>query len=272
MIPPRVGTQEPKESPSRLFSRSTGATPLNRDLCQVCWLGRIDYLHARTLQELLARARAEDCVTDTLLLLEHPPIYTLGRRGSEEHVLVSQQVLEKQGVAIYRTDRGGGVTFHGPGQLVGYPVVSLKDRQGGLGRYLRDLEEILIQVLSQFSISAGRLQGFTGVWVVDRKIAAIGVKLNAGRITGHGFALNVTTDLSYFSQIVPCGIRHKGVTSIARVLGHEVPLVPVRKAVAKTFSKAFKKHAEEVVPEKLFAFAKGTWGTADVTRACGVTS
>jgi lipoyl(octanoyl) transferase len=272
MIPPRVGTQEPKESPSRPFSRSTGATPLNRDLCQVCWLGRIDYLHARTLQELLARARAEDCVTDTLLLLEHPPIYTLGRRSNEKHILVPRQVLEKQGVAVYRTDRGGGVTFHGPGQLVGYPVVSLKDRQGGLGRYLRDLEEILIRVLSQFAIVAGRLQGFTGVWVGDRKIAAIGVKLNAGKITGHGLALNVTTDLSYFSQIVPCGIHHKGVTSMARILGREVPLAPVRRAMAKAFSQVFQKHAQEVAPGELFAFAKGMGQAAHVARASGVTS
>ena len=272
MIPPRPGIQEPKESPSRFFSRSTAAMPLDPDLCQVCWLGRTDYLHARTLEELLARARAEDRVTDTLLLVEHPPIYTLGRRSDDKHILVPRQVLERQGVAVCRTDRGGGVTFHGPGQLVGYPVVSLKDRQGGLGRYLRDLEEILIRVLSQFAIPAGRLQGFTGVWVEDRKIAAIGVKLNAGRITGHGFALNVTTDLSYFSQIVPCGIHHKGVTSMSRILGREVPLAPVRKALTKAFSQVFKKHAEEVAPEKLFAFDKGTRQTADATRACGVTS
>jgi lipoyl(octanoyl) transferase len=176
-------------------------------------------------------------------------------------------MLEKQGVAVYRTDRGGDVTFHGPGQLVGYPVMNLKDRQGGLGRYLRDLEETLIQTLSQFGVSAGRLQGFRGVWIEERKIAAIGVKLNAGRITGHGFALNVTTDLAYFSQIIPCGLLNKGVTSMAHILGYEVSLSHVTEAVTRAFSKVFNMEARSVSPKILFHFLQGTPRTTEVTKA-----
>jgi len=225
---------------------------LYREVCHVCRLGLVDYGAAWELQKALARARAEERIPDTLLLLEHPPTYTLGRRANEAHLLVSRQTLMQQGIAVYDVDRGGDVTFHGPGQLVGYPVLSLKDRQGGAGRYLRTVEEVLIMALAGFGVSAGRLPGFTGVWVENEKIAAIGVKINACRITGHGFALNVTTDISYFDRIIPCGIREKGVTSLSRVLDRGVvPLDEAAHKVIHAFGKVFDIEMTEINPAEL---------------------
>ena len=220
-------------------------------ICRFCWLGRVDYGSAWRLQKILAEDRAAERIEDTLLMLEHPPTYTLGRRGSEAHLLVDGEVLARQGVEVHRVDRGGDITFHGPGQLVGYPVVSLEGRQGGASRYLRDLEEVLILGLESLGVSAGRQQGLTGVWVGGEKIAAIGVKINARRVTGHGFALNVTTDLGYFRQIVPCGIRGKGVTSLARVLGHPPDMARVQGAVVDAFGQVFGMEMVPVSPESI---------------------
>jgi lipoyl(octanoyl) transferase len=206
---------------------------------QVCWLGQIEYQSARHLQESLAIARSEELIPDTLLLLEHPPTITLGRLGKEENLLVTRELLKQEGVAVYRTDRGGDVTYHGPGQLVGYPVVNLKYRPGRTGGYLRDLEQVLITSLQQFGLTAVTLPGLTGVWVGNEKIAAIGVKVNARRISGHGFALNVTTDLSYFDKIIPCGILNKGVTSLERILGIRPSLTDVAQVVSKAFFQVF---------------------------------
>jgi lipoyl(octanoyl) transferase len=208
-------------------------------LCRVCWLGRMDYEKAWSLQKTLAEARADELIPDTLLLLEHPPTYTIGRRGREEHLLISQELLASQGIALYRVDRGGDITFHGPGQLVGYPVLSLKGRPGGPGKYLRSLEDVLIQGIGSFGVASGRVQGLTGVWIGSEKVAAIGVKINARRITEHGFALNVMTDIGYFSQIVPCGIQDKGVTTLSRVLGRPLTLTSVAKRVAAAFGNVF---------------------------------
>jgi lipoyl(octanoyl) transferase len=208
-------------------------------VCQVRWLGRVDYQVAWELQRVLAEERGRARIADTLLLLEHPPTYTLGTRGNDAHLLVDRDILAQEGVAVLRVDRGGDITFHGPGQLVGYPVLDVSRRRGGVGAYLRDLEEVLVRALAGFGIIAGRLRGHTGVWVGEEKIAAIGVKLNARKITGHGFALNVTTNLRYFAWIIPCGIRDKGVTSIARILGVPVPLSEVAAAVADAFGHVF---------------------------------
>ncbi|MFP5214077.1 MAG: lipoyl(octanoyl) transferase LipB [Acidobacteriota bacterium] len=208
-------------------------------VCRVCRLGTIDYDEAWTLQRAVAEARAGERVPDTLLLLEHPPTYTLGRRGSENHLLVSKEWLEHQGVSVYQVDRGGDITFHGPGQLVGYPILSLQGRPGGPSRYLRDLEEVIIRGLASFGLDAGRLTGFTGVWIGNEKIAAIGVKINAKRITQHGFALNVSTDLSHFGRMVPCGIQDKGVTTLERVLGRPVSLEEASVPLAKAFGEVF---------------------------------
>ena len=238
---------------------SEGVSPPS---CLVCRLGRMEYGAARTFQRALAGARADGRIPDVLLLLEHPPTYTLGRKGSENHLLVSREVLEQRGVAVHQTDRGGDITFHGPGQLVGYPVLSLAGKPGGPGKYLRDIEEALIRGVRVFGLEAGRVQGYTGVWVGDEKIAAIGVKINARRVTEHGFALNVATDLDHFAKIVPCGIRDKGVTSLERVLGRPVSLTEVSDAVVPAFGEVFGLRMIETAPETVAAMAEvdlGPW-------------
>lgn len=197
------------------------------------------YEEARLLQEALAKHRAQGLIPDTLIMLEHPPTITLGRRGQETNLLVPREMLEKQGVAVHRTDRGGDVTYHGPGQLVGYPVVNVRNREGRVGRYLRDLERVLILTLAEFGVVGQTLPGLTGVWVGNEKIAAIGIKVNAKGITGHGFALNLTTELTCFDKIVPCGIPDKGVTSLECVLGYSVPLLEGAKTVTRAFVRVF---------------------------------
>jgi lipoyl(octanoyl) transferase len=215
----------------------TALQPTEPDLppCHYHWLGPVQYQAAWDLQKTLAERRGQGKSADTLLLLEHPLTYTLGACGDEAHLLVGSEVLVRQGVTLVRVDRGGDITFHGPGQLVGYPVLDLSVRRGSVARYLRDLEEVLVRALAEFGVVAGRLRGHTGVWVGDEKIAAIGVKVNARKITTHGFALNVTTDLHYFTQIIPCGIRDKGVTSLARILGRSIPLSEVIERVVECF-------------------------------------
>ena len=183
------------------------------------WLGRVGYAEALAIQERLVASRRSGEGSDTLLLLEHPPVVTLGRRGDPDHVLLDEEQLRQRGIELHETGRGGDVTFHGPGQLVGYPVVQLPPDRRDVHRYLRDLEEALIDTAADYGVSATRVQGLTGVWVGDEKLAAIGVRLNTGWITSHGFALNVSVDLEGFESIVPCGIEGRGVTSLAKLLG-----------------------------------------------------
>ncbi len=204
----------------------------------------MDYQVARRLQETLALDRAAGLIPDTLLLLEHPHTITLGRRAREEHVLFSREQLREEGIAVYHTDRGGDVTYHGPGQLVGYPVFNLRNRTGRIGRYLRDLERMLISTLATFGMAAQAMEGFTGVWIDRKKIAAIGIRVDSRGITGHGFALNVATDLGYFNKIVPCGIADKGVTSMQQLLGKPVPLPEVAHRVATAWAAIFGQSAE----------------------------
>jgi lipoyl(octanoyl) transferase len=199
----------------------------------------MEYVKAWELQRAVAVARSEERVPDVLLFVEHPPTYTLGRRARPEHLLRDVASLIRQGFAVHPVDRGGDITYHGPGQLVGYPILSLEGRPGGPGRYLRDLEEVIILALVGFGINAGRLPGFTGVWVGDAKIAAIGVKINARRVTTHGFALNVCPELSAFDAIIPCGIRDKRVTSMREILGAEVAWDSVKDRVTEAFESVF---------------------------------
>jgi len=173
-----------------------------------------------------------------LLLTEHYPVYTIGKGGTEAHLLVPSAELNRQGVEVFNTDRGGDITYHGPGQLVGYPILDLSRHYRDVHRYLRDLEEVLLRALADFGIAAGRNPGLTGVWVRQEKIAAIGVKVSRW-ITMHGFALNVHTDLGYFGKIIPCGIVNKGVTSMARVLGHPIDLPTVAERVVHHFGEVF---------------------------------
>jgi len=200
-------------------------------------LGRVPYQEAWSLQNRLADARRAGLVPDTLILLEHPHTYTIGRSGTRDHVFLDDGELAAHGITCLEVDRGGDVTYHGPGQLVGYPIIGLGPRPD-VGWYLRGLEACLIEVLADFGIVSGRLEGYTGVWIADRKIAAIGVKVSQG-VTTHGFALNVATDLSLFSHILPCGIPDKGVTSMMVELGRAPAMTEVEDAAVAHFSERF---------------------------------
>ena len=201
-------------------------------------LGRMGYDDAWDLQRELVAARQAGVAPDTLLLLEHPPVITLGRAGHPAHLLGSEAELARRGVSFVETDRGGDITFHGPGQIVGYAIVDLGPRGRDLHRYLRDLESVLIHALAEFGIVAGRVDGLTGVWVGDAKVAAIGIRVSRW-ITHHGFALNVDTDLSYFDLIVPCGIAGKRVTSMEALLGRAVDRAAVEDALVRAFERVF---------------------------------
>ncbi|MBI2855819.1 MAG: lipoyl(octanoyl) transferase LipB [Chloroflexi bacterium] len=209
----------------------------SRQPCLFTRLGVTDYPEAWKLQQSIASQRWEGLLPDTLMLLEHPHTYTLGRRGRREDVLLEEEGLGRLGVALYHVDRGGEATYHGPGQLVGYPIVDVRPL-GGPVKYVRALEAVMIDVLEEFSIQAHREDGFPGVWVGQEKIGAIGVKISRG-IATHGFALNVNPDLSYFQHIVPCGIRDMGVTSMQCLLVKPVVLEEVALRVVYYFGRRF---------------------------------
>ena len=179
-------------------------------------LGRIDYAEAFELQRALVDQRKRGEIPDQFLIVEHPHTITLGRNGRMENLLAREEILERTGVAFHPTDRGGGITYHGPGQIVGYPILDLREWKRDVVAYVRAIEQVIIDALADFGLTAGREPGMTGVWVAGAKIAAIGVHISRW-VTSHGFALNATTDLSYFQYIVPCGLV-KPVTSMA-ILG-----------------------------------------------------
>ena len=207
-------------------------------------LGLVAYQAGLDLQRELVEQRKRGEIDDQLLLLEHPDVITLGvrTRNDRSHILETEASLAERGVAVFETGRGGDVTFHGPGQLVGYPILDLKPDRCDVHRYVRDLEEVLIRAVATFGITAGRVEGLTGIWVGptgrEAKLAAIGVRISRW-VTSHGFALNVNTDLSRFGLIVPCGITDRGVTSMARLLGRTVPMDEVADAVVNAFSLVF---------------------------------
>jgi lipoyl(octanoyl) transferase len=215
-------------------------------------LGLLPYAQALELQRLAARARIAGVLPeDLLLLVEHPPVVTLGRSAKPQHVLAPPEAVRARGVEVFEVERGGDVTFHGPGQLVGYPIIDLKRHRRDLHWYLRQVEEALISALGLLSIPAERQPGLTGVWTRGRKIASIGVHARDW-VTWHGFALNVTTDLSYFDLIVPCGIDGVVVTSIARELGGRAPdAAEVARAVASAFGEIFSLTPEPVPADAL---------------------
>lgn len=202
------------------------------------WLGRVPYAEGLRLQETLVERRAAGRSPDTLLLLEHPPVVTLGRGADSSHLLSTREELSRRGVEVFETGRGGDVTYHGPGQLVGYPILLLPPSDRDLHRLLRRVEEVLIAVASDFGITAGRAEGLTGVWVGREKLAAIGMRVSRW-VTSHGFALNVSTDLRGFDLIVPCGIRGRGVTSLTRLLGRPVSLESAAESAARHFGRIF---------------------------------
>lgn len=190
-------------------------------------------------------------VPDMLLLLEHPPTYTTGRGGNDAHALFNDQTLRELGAAYYHTDRGGDITYHGPGQVVAYPIIDLKGWNQDLHVYCRSLEEVVIRSLGDFGIVGSRIKGATGVWVGNEKIAAIGVRVSRW-VTSHGFALNVNPDLSYFCQIIPCGIRDKGVTSMAKLLGSPVDREAVEQSVTRRFGEEFRRDMSMVSLQELY--------------------
>ena len=226
-------------------------------------LGTLPYAEALELQRAAARARITgDIPQDLLLLVEHPPVVTLGRSSKERHLVASPPYLASHGVELFEVERGGDVTFHGPGQLVGYPIVDLKRHRQDLHWYLRQVEEALIVALADSGLAAGRSAGYTGVWTGDssgdgfvprRKIASIGVHARDW-VTWHGFALNVTTDLRYFGLIVPCGIQGVDMTSVARETGREVDMARMHEAVARAFGQLFEL-APRAVPREALATA-----------------
>lgn len=210
-----------------------GAPPLP---LRVLRPGRVDYRDALVLQDGLVRGRRAGEIPDTLVLLEHAHVLTLGSASDPAHVLVGPEARAELGLDLVETGRGGDVTYHGPGQLVGYPILALEEARRDLHGYLRELEQTLIDALAVLGVVGGREPGLTGVWVRGAKIAALGVRVSSGWITSHGFALNVTTDLTYFRTIVPCGIADRPVTSLERELGRTPSMVAVEEAVAEALA------------------------------------
>jgi lipoyl(octanoyl) transferase len=207
---------------------------------QVRRLGVVPYDDALAMQRALVEDRRAGRIPDTLLLLEHPPAITLGVRGDggRSHILAAPERLAELGIDVHDTGRGGDVTYHGPGQIVGYPILDLKPDRCDVHRYVRDIEEVMIRVCAHYGIEAGRIPGLTGTWVGAEKIGAIGIRISRW-ITSHGFAFNVTTNLDHFRLIVPCGIDDRGVTSLARLTGMNMQVREVEEIVIDRFRDVF---------------------------------
>ncbi|MDP9271442.1 MAG: lipoyl(octanoyl) transferase LipB [Chloroflexota bacterium] len=238
-LAPRLAPRRPRRDEP--FTPASDAKPLlaaHGGKLTVDRLGTVDYQPTWELQEDLAAQRRERRIGDRLLLLEHLPVYTIGRGGDEANLLATPERLQQLGATFVRIDRGGDVTFHGPGQLVAYPIVELRDPLD-LRRYVRTLEAAIIGTATRFGVKGERIEGLTGVWVEGRrKLAAIGVRVKRG-VTTHGLALNVSTDLRWFDEMIPCGIRDKEVTSLERELGHRLEMEAVEQELAKQLAARF---------------------------------
>lgn len=225
--------------------------------CEVWQMGRMSYPDALALQRTLVVQRSQPDGVDRLLLLEHPHTYTLGSAGDERHLLLSEEERDQLGIQVYRTDRGGDITYHGDGQVIGYPIIQLESFSRGtlftdVVGYIRRLEKVLMLLLAEYHIRAKGIPGLAGVWVDtpsgEEKIAAVGVRVNARGVTMHGFALNVNTDLTHFSGIIPCGIADKGVTSLAVLLGCPVDETEVRARLIRHFGSVFEREMVSASP------------------------
>lgn len=213
-------------------------------------LGLVSYADGLELQRGLVEDRKAGRIPDTLLLLQHPHVLTVGvKKDGRSHILATPERLSSLGVDVFETGRGGDVTYHGPGQLVGYPIFDLNPDRRDVHNYVRDIEEVMIRVCAEYGIEAGRSRGFSGAWVGDAKIGAIGVRISRW-VTSHGFAFNVTTDVNFFNLIVPCGIADRGVTSLQTLLGQAPPMVEVEDLVAQQFAAVF---GRTLSPEKSIA-------------------
>jgi lipoyl(octanoyl) transferase len=227
----------------------------SRPICELRNLGRLTYAEAFTLQQTLVTQRKLAQIPDQLLIVEHPHVITLGRNGHMSNLLASEEVLRRAGIDFHETDRGGDITYHGPGQIVGYPIFDLREWKRDVVAYVRALEQVLLDSLAEFGLEAGRIPGCTGAWIDGKKIAAIGVHISRW-VTSHGFALNHTTDLSYFQYIVPCGIT-KPVTSM-RELGATPDREAVIASLARSFSRNFQRELIPCGPEREPAVAELT--------------
>jgi len=207
-------------------------------------LGVVSYADALAMQRALVEERRAGGVPDLLLLLQHPPVITLGVKGDggRSNVLATPERLAQLGIEIHETGRGGDVTYHGPGQIVGYPILDLRPDRCDVHRYVRDVEDVMIRVCADYGLAAGRISGLTGTWIGEEKIGAIGIRISRW-ITSHGFAFNVSTDLDHFRLIVPCGIKGRGVTSLERATGWTVPIGEAEDAVIRHFAAVFDRAA-----------------------------
>jgi len=216
-----------------------GGEPISRTgLCRAYDLGVVEYEESLRLQNNLVAARIAGEIPDVILFLRHPSVFTIGASGSEANIIASRDLLDSEGVSVLHIDRGGDITYHGPGQLVGYFIVDLKTRGRGIHQYVRNLEEIVIRTLDAFSLPSFRDPQYPGVWVGQDKICALGVRVSRW-VTKHGFALNVNTDLKYFNYIIPCGITDRRVTSISRLLGQDIALEDVTSCMLEQCAHVF---------------------------------
>lgn len=215
---------------------------------QVRRLGLVPYADGLELQRRLVEERKADRIPDTLLLLQHPHVVTIGvKKDGREHIIASPERLSSLGVDVFESGRGGDVTYHGPGQLVGYPILDLNPDRRDVHKYVRDIEEVMIRVCADYGLQADRVTGFSGAWIGDEKIGAIGVRISRW-ITSHGFAFNVSTDIQFFDLIVPCGIADKGVTSLAAKLGRAPAMTEVEDRFVDQFTAVFDRSATLTVP------------------------
>ena len=213
--------------------------PTNAPVLNVLKMGIVDYGKAYELQKQLVEEHLQGEGTNTLILLQHNPVITVGRGGNEDNILVAESVLNAAGIEVYPIDRGGDVTYHGPGQVTGYPILDLRLFKKDIHWYLRQLEEVIIKVLEQYGIVGKRIDAYTGVWVGNNKIAAIGVAIRRW-ITYHGFAFNVYPDMTHFGMITPCGITDKGVISLENLLGRKIDMNEIMDVIASAFAAVFK--------------------------------
>lgn len=212
-------------------------------------LGVVPYAAASEMQRALVEERRAERVSDLLLLLEHPHVITLGVKteAARSHLIATPEVLASRNIEVHESGRGGDITYHGPGQIVGYPIIDLRPDRCDVHKYVRDLEDVMIRTSADFGLKAGRIQGLSGAWIGAEKIGAIGVRI-ARWITSHGFAFNVTTDLDFFRLIVPCGIESGGVTSLSRATGRSISMADAEAAIGRNFAAVFERQVVEAVP------------------------
>ncbi len=207
--------------------------------CLVYDVGLVDYREGLLLQEKLLNLRKSGTISDVLLLLQHPSVFTIGRSGIAENIIVPEETLVKKGIPVFHTNRGGDITYHGPGQLVGYPILNLREHGLTVHQYVWNLEEVVIRTLADFGIGGQRVSGRRGVWVGREKVCSLGLRVS-GEVSMHGFALNVNTNLKYFTYIIPCGIIGVSITSVSKLLSHDVEIGEIQENLLRHFSQVFR--------------------------------